>query len=71
MKTSEVLRSIEWNSIEYTLPPENVPVLTKIDDREGGVRNTQVLTRKGSLYYCSDGMYVYYRPTHWTYDKEI
>jgi hypothetical protein len=70
MKTSEVLRSIRWERIDSTIPPENVPVLTKIDDRDG-VRNEQVLTRKGSLYFCSDGMYVYYRPTHWAYDKEI
>lgn len=45
--------------------PENVEVMTKIDDREG-VRNVQHLKRRGRLWYTPDDvMYVYYTQTHW------
>lgn len=53
----------EWKPIETA--PENIPVMTKIDDRHG-VRNQQPLKRKGRLWWTLDGaMYVYYTPTHW------
>lgn len=53
----------EWNPIETA--PENVPVLTKIDDA-GGTRNEQPLKRRGRLWWLTEGsMYVYYTPTHW------
>jgi hypothetical protein len=45
--------------------PEDVPVMTKIDDGSG-VRNVQPLKRRGRLWWFADGeMYVYYAPTHW------
>jgi hypothetical protein len=52
-----------WFTIESA--PPNAPVMTKIDD-ENGVRNTQVLVRKGRLWWHKDeSTYVYYTPTHW------
>lgn len=45
--------------------PEDVEVMTKIDDANGE-RNVQTLVRRGHLWYVPDGsMYVYYTPTHW------
>ena len=45
--------------------PENIVVMTKIDDANGA-RNEQALKRKGWLwYYADESMYVYYTPTHW------
>lgn len=45
--------------------PENIVVMTKIDDANGA-RNEQALKRKGRLwYYADESMYVYYTPTHW------
>ena len=54
----------EWQTIDTA--PENVEVLTKIDNADG-CRNERTLTRKGNLWFThpTDGMYVYYRPTHW------
>jgi len=52
-----------WASTNMVLPPEGVEVMTKIHD-ENGVRNEQILTRKGRLWW-SGGAYVYYTPTHW------
>lgn len=54
----------DWNSIETA--PEHVEVWTKIDN-EYGERNVAKLTRKGRLWFThpTDGMYVYYSPTHW------
>lgn len=44
--------------------PEDVPVMTKIDD-ERGARNHQTMRRRGRLWWTPDGsMYVYYTPTH-------
>lgn len=52
-----------WLTIESA--PTGVPVMTKIDD-EQGVRNEQVLVRKGPLWWHEDGStYAYYTPTHW------
>jgi hypothetical protein len=54
-----------WTSITHALPPENVPVHTKIDD-EQGLRNETILIRSGNLWFMEDRtMYVYYQPTHW------
>lgn len=46
--------------------PEGEEVETKIDD-EHGERNVQKLIRRGNLWFThpTDGMYVYYTPTHW------
>ncbi len=54
----------EWRRIQTA--PENVVVMTKIDDGNG-CRNEQKLKRSGRLWFVPDGsMYVYYTPTHWT-----
>lgn len=51
-----------WQSAQDA--PENVPVMTKIDDAHGE-RNIQPLMRRGRLWWLKDGgMYVYYTPTH-------
>jgi hypothetical protein len=53
----------DWELIESA--PENVEVMTKIDD-ERGCRNEQSLKRHGNIWWYPDGsMYVYYKPTHW------
>jgi len=57
---------MEWQPIETA--PENIHVMTKIDDGKG-VRNEQVMVKRGNLWWINDGepgeMYVYYSPTHW------
>lgn len=58
----------DWTACKERRPPQGIPVITKMDD-ELGVRNVQVLKRKGRMWYA-DGMYVYYEPTHWRYLKE-
>lgn len=61
-----------WIKITDQLPPENVMVMTKIDD-EQGIRNVQPLRLvdtklSGRMFFHADGlMYVYYTPTHWAY----
>lgn len=52
---------MNWQRIETA--PENVLVMTKIDDRSGP-RNEQAMHRQGGLWFSGD-TYVYYRPTHW------
>ncbi|SDR17331.1 DUF551 domain-containing protein [Paraburkholderia tuberum] len=53
----------EWQPIRSA--PENVEILTKIDD-SAGARNEQTLRRRGNLWFLpDDSMYVYYTPTHW------
>ena len=47
-----------WKPIETA--PENKEIWTKVEDR-----NEQRMTKKGNLWWTSDGMYVYYTPTHW------
>ncbi len=56
--------TIEWEPIESA--PEGVPIKTMIADG-AGVRNFAILTKRGNLWWTDqkDGMYVYYRPTHW------
>jgi hypothetical protein len=55
----------KWQSVKAFPPPEDVTVETKIDDG-GGMRNQQLLFKRGSLWWFPDGsMYVYYTPTHW------
>lgn len=48
------------------LPPENQPVLTKIEDRSG-IRNEAKLTRRGRTWHFLNGMTVPYIPTHWKF----
>jgi hypothetical protein len=44
--------------------PEGIPVNTRINDLDG-IRNEQVMTRSGRLWWIKD-MYVYYQPTEWS-----
>lgn len=54
-----------WIECCKELPPDDKPVMTKIDDANG-CRNEQVLVRHGRLWFVPDGsMYVHYTPTHW------
>lgn len=54
---------MDWQTTDTA--PENVEVMTKIDDADG-VRNEFTLKRSGNLWFYPDGsMYVYYTPTHW------
>lgn len=53
----------DWQRTETA--PEDVVVMTKIDD-EHGPRNETTLKRIRGLWWAPDqGMYVYYAPTHW------
>jgi hypothetical protein len=59
----DLVGAMNWQPIDTA--PENVVVLTKIDDGRG-VRNQQPMKRRGRLWWFADGeMYVYYTPTHW------
>lgn len=54
----------EWKTIESA--PEDMTVRAKIDDADG-CRNEAMLVKQGNLWFSPDmGVYVYYRPTHWT-----
>lgn len=54
-----------WVSVDVIQPPENVPVMTKLDDGKG-VRNQQLLKRRGGMWILPDtSVYTYYEPTHW------
>lgn len=53
----------EWRRVGTEF--EGMVYLTKIDD-ENGVRNEQMLKRKGGIWFHPDGSsYVYYTPTHY------
>ena len=59
---------MNWKSIRTC--PEGVPVNTRLidgyDERGAfGVRNEQRLVRRGRLFFCKDGIYVYYEPSEW------
>lgn len=57
---------VDWKEINSA--PEGVAVHTMISD-VNGMRNEQKLTRKGRLWFYPDmTMYVYYTPTHWSYE---
>jgi hypothetical protein len=57
----------QWTSVDFKLPPEGKAVMTKIDDTKGP-RNEQQLVRLGRLWFFPDmSMYVYYSPTHWSW----
>ena len=59
---------IDWQPIETA--PENVVVLTKIDD-DKGVRKEQELKREGRYWFSPDGsIYMYYTPTHWRWTSQ-
>lgn len=54
-----------WKRTKDELPPDNLVVETKIDDKNGA-RNKTTLKRKGQLWFAPDSsFYVYYTPTHW------
>lgn len=46
-----------------TFPPENVKVLTKIQDKNG-IRNVCILSYHSNLFW-NGKIYIYYTPTHW------
>ena len=50
-------------------PPQDILIHTKIDD-EHGERNEQIMKLQNNLWFTKDGMYVYYKPTHWAYTTE-
>jgi hypothetical protein len=52
----------KWNPIATA--PEGREVETRISDNDG-VRNVQKLTKRGRLWFMSDGVYVYYEPNQW------
>lgn len=52
---------MNWKTIESA--PQDVPLMTKIDDAKG-CRNEQIMTLQGRLWYAGD-MYVCYSPTHY------
>ena len=63
-------QSEKWQPVSTM--PEGIPVMTKIEDRDGS-RNEQVLVKKTRIpgetipvFWFADGsMYVYYTPPHW------
>jgi hypothetical protein len=58
-----------WVSVNDRLPPEDVIVLVKTDDK-GGARNVRNLVLKKNLWFVPDmSMYVYFYPTHWFDDE--
>lgn len=61
MKESE--RIFRW--CDTSDVPENTLVWTAIIDSEG-IRNVQKLRHKKNFWFDSDGIYVYYSPTHWS-----
>lgn len=61
----------EWISVKEKLPPDHIPVETKIDD-ENGERNNCILMRYKNLWINPENlMYVYYAPTHWRLCNDI
>ena len=57
----------KWILCTDQLPPEDLPVRTKIDD-DKGARNEQTMYFQRGLWWIGEGrdaMYVYYFPTHW------
>lgn len=62
--------SDKWIRTDEQLPPEGVPVDTKLDD-EYGIRNKQPLVYQNNLFWHVDkSMFVYYTPTHWRLRNE-
>ena len=53
-----------WIAISEQLPPENIPVDTKIHDSRGE-RNHQVMVFHSNLWWIDHSVHVYYTPTHW------
>jgi len=57
---------MKWILIEFVPPPQGVFIQTKIDDKDGA-RNFQEMKFEKNLWWTDDGMYVYWRPTHWAH----
>ncbi len=58
---------MEYVKVIDSLPPEGIPIMTKIDDKNGS-RNETILVFKGNLFWFRDmSMYIYYTPTHWRF----
>lgn len=56
----------DWVKTVDKLPPEGVWVDSKIDDGVM-VRNHCKTKYDSGLWWLENGMYVYYKPTHWRY----
>ena len=59
-----------WTATSFMPPPIGVFVHTKISDKSGE-RNFQKMKFENNLWFCIDGTYVYYRPTHWAYVEKV
>ena len=65
------MEQTEWISVKEMLPPEHIPVETKIDD-ENGERNNCILMRYKNLWINPENlMYFYYTPTHWRLCNDV
>lgn len=65
------MNETEWISVEEMLPPEHIPVETKIDDGNGE-RNNCILMRYKNLWFNPENlMYYYYTPTHWRLCNDV
>lgn len=63
IRKGKLMPEPEWQRIDTA--PENVVVMTKIDEADG-CRNEQQLVRQGRMWFLKDkSMYAYYVPTHW------
>lgn len=61
---------MNWTSTSLLPPPNGVFVHTMIRD-EKGERNHQKMKLQNNLWFCEDGTYVYYTPTHWMKVREL
>lgn len=57
---------MKYKNIKTLPPPNGLFVHTKIIDKDGD-RNQQIMKFENNLWFCKDGTYVYYTPTHWDY----
>jgi hypothetical protein len=57
---------LNYIEVSKQLPPDGVPVYTKVHEHNGIRHEEVILKRSGNLWFIPDGsMYVYYTPTHW------
>lgn len=64
IKKEHQMENKNWSLIKNTTPPHGIFVYTKIEDEKGS-RNEQKLKFENNLWFCEDGTYIYYKPTHW------
>jgi len=59
-----------WHNTLKELPPENIPVETRVNDKNG-IGNQQILTRKNNRFFADNDLLCYYTPNEWRYiDRE-